>query len=161
MKLEDMVCLLELSIKLKELGIKQRSIFVWEYYSDECHGLKYLPYSIVPNDFNGVKLYSAFNAAELGNILPNRVTTKEGDPFNTFRIAITKCISVENNMAINNFMINYECDFTSITGEEAWFRRKLTSNIYDPNLANTLAKMLIYLLENNLLKNNTKDETSC
>ena len=33
MKLEDQVCSLELAKKLKELGVKQDSLFYWNLYS--------------------------------------------------------------------------------------------------------------------------------
>lgn len=76
MKLENQVCSLELSKRLKELGVKQDSLWYWSKPMD------------INNDFTGDELviesqlwleyiemesaivYSAFTVAELGNLLP-------------------------------------------------------------------------------------------
>jgi len=68
-KLEDQVCLLELAKKLKELGVKQDSVFYWVITMTTNYHLSYTggDKSLLPlerNDF-----YSAFTVAELGEIL--------------------------------------------------------------------------------------------
>src|SRR5689334_3228066 len=85
MKLEDQCCSLELSKKLKELNIKQDSVFVWEYFNDNCYGIKYRPYAVVTTIENKLNLYSAFTVAELGEILPGGICqidkiNKKSDP---------------------------------------------------------------------------------
>ncbi len=148
MNLEQQVCSLGLAKRLRELGVKQESLFYWET-SYETPVIRLREEVINNFHFHHEDYYSAYSCAELGNILPNGILLKEGEPFNSFRISILKFISVEDNKLINNWIINYECDSTACAGEEAWLRRRLTSNIYDPNLANAMAKMLIWLLENN------------
>lgn len=158
MNLENQVCSLELGKKLLLLGIKQDSYFYWfkGYDSWLLHYVNYNHWETDKKIFleHAGEAYSAFIADELGLLLPNSVTKNENEPFNNFRIMINKFISIENNLPINNFTINYECDSTELSGQDAWLRRKLTVNIYDPNLANAMARMLIYLIENNLWKPN-------
>jgi hypothetical protein len=107
MKLENQVTNLELSKKLKELGVKQTSTFYWKD--------GYLNFQ--PSVGNGE--YSAFTVAELGELVMKPVNVNCG-------------YSVMANM--------YVCHYG----------RKRAS--MDKNLANALAKMLIYLIENKLIK---------
>lgn len=175
MKLEeDHVTSLELSVKLKEIGIEQKSFFVWEYYDDQCNAVKFIPYAILPDEYNKFKIYSAFLATELLEILPNRITIKENKPFNNFILEISKSIIVKNAKDlldrekhpdpvaleeieyVNIFILNYYCDSTEFEGENAWFKRKLIPhNIHDINLSNALAKVIIYLIENGLMETNS------
>lgn len=74
MRLEDQVVSLKLSIQLKNLKVKQKSIFVWEYVNEECYGVKFIPFSVPESNFHGLKNYSAFTIAELGEILPVYLT---------------------------------------------------------------------------------------
>lgn len=153
MSIEDQACSFELAKKLHDLGVNHESLFY--YLNIDGEGKYYIYYhEHLPeeSEYEGDEI-SAFTASELGDILPNHITTQTGEPFDNFRIVITKFISVENLCHINNYIINYECDSTAMSGEEAWLRRRLTSNIYDPNLADAMAKMLIYLIENGLIKN--------
>jgi hypothetical protein len=150
---ENEVCSLDLSRKLNELGLDIDSLFY--YLNIDGEGKYYVYYNEdMPEDFEyeGDPI-SAFTIAELFYSLPNHLQLKGSEPFDNYRLFITKFNSVDEHMKItNNFIVNYECDSTQIEGQEAWLRRKLTSNIYDPNLANALAKMLIYLIENGLMK---------
>jgi len=64
MKLEYQVCSLELAKKLKELGVKQESLFWWTDLDpkpvlqfEHCYGKKH-----------GYNFFSAFTVGELGNI---------------------------------------------------------------------------------------------
>jgi len=70
MKLEDQVVSLELSKRLKELGVTQESLFVW------FHRFRHKPWMVVmpstkhaypPDAFDWC---SAFTVAELGELLP-------------------------------------------------------------------------------------------
>lgn len=70
MKLEDQVTSIEISKRLKELGIKQEGVFSWALVVTK-HGenwglnLTDLVYVIPPKE-----VYSAFTVAELGELLP-------------------------------------------------------------------------------------------
>jgi len=153
MKIEDKVCSLELSKKLLTLGVEQNSFFYWVHNGHEKYEV--IPKIIFDAECNpNYKICDAFMASELLTFIPNNVKLKNCEPFDNYRIFITRFNSVDENMKIaNNFIVNYECDSTEATGENAWLRRKLTSNIFDPNLANALATMLIYILENGVVEN--------
>lgn len=141
---ENQVCSLELSKRLKELGVKQESLFCWTTNLD----LEFLPTNIRNNDI----CIAAFTAAELGEILPNRITVPDAEPFDNFVITINKFYNVNEDRSLtNNYILNYSCDSTSASGIDAWMSRKLIKNIFDPNLANAMARMLIFLIENKLI----------
>lgn len=162
MKLEDQCVSLEIARKLKDLNIKQESLFYWgdgEILGKQEEKTIYTNYKGVLSwqttgcgccgDGGEIEeIYSAFTASELGELLPNYVDTKKEQPFNNFRLYITKFISINDKMEhINNFIVNYHCDTIVF---EIDFKR-LTKNTYDPNLANAMGKILIYLIENNLM----------
>lgn len=74
MKLEQQVTSLELSKRLKELGVKQKSLYFWQQI-----GIR--KGSLVQNQNTGhfdtneiTDWYSAFTVAELGEILKDKVT---------------------------------------------------------------------------------------
>ncbi len=141
MNIENQVISLKLSKKLKELGVVKESYFKWYQVENNEWG--------IGHPQKEWKQISAYTVAELGEILSNHITIPECDPFEDYRILIEKFMSVEDSFMKNNYIINYEC-----TSTETWLRRKLTSNTCDPNLANALAKMLIYLIENKLMEIN-------
>lgn len=132
MNLESQVTSLELSKKLKQLGVKQESIFVWEYYDDQCHGIKYLPYSVIPDIYNKFQIYSAFTVSELGNILPKTLKDNLGDVFE-----LHCCFDPKGGCYV----------FYVIDGEHIEHESKC-----DYSEANARAKMLIYLIENGMVK---------
>lgn len=66
MKLEDQVVSLELAKKLKELGVRQESLFYW----NDCWMGKPTLDRAIHSD-NGKESYSAFTVAELGEMLPH------------------------------------------------------------------------------------------
>src|SRR5437868_5642219 len=84
MKLEDQVTNLELSKRLKELGVKQESLFWWEFYisgdpelkragEQECIEGESEPW------YPSKDCISAFTVAELGEMLPKNIEDKESD----------------------------------------------------------------------------------
>lgn len=128
MELINQVCSLELSKRLKELGVTQNSTFVWEYYDDQCHGVKYIPYAIVPNEINKFQLYSAFTVAELGEIIFQKAN--------------------KNLEETGFFDFTTEIVYRS-TGDFYRIVNGTTDHIIDAlTEADARAKMLIYLLEN-------------
>lgn len=118
MKLEQQVTSLELSKKLKALGVKQESLFWWSVY--DGGNTKEKPGIIFTDDANhGFEedLTSAFTVAELGDMLPDRDITSF------------------------NHKGTWYCEIAS------WINAKAEDGFE----ANARAKMLIYLLENNLI----------
>ena len=149
MKLSEEVCSLEMAIKLKELGILEESVFVWEYVDEKCYGVKFIPHAVVPNPIfeHGIKIYPAYNASELINILPPCIDIKTDCPFNYFWLQIEKR-TAENI----KYIVRYLCD--SIPGEEInnpHFKVQFT-HTYSSNLSDALAKMIIYLIEEKLIE---------
>lgn len=81
MKLEDhQVCSLEPAKKLKELNVKQESLFYWDVLGETAYGVRFAPYSCP-----GLERYSAFTVAELIEILPAYI--------NDWDLIIKKCPS--------------------------------------------------------------------
>lgn len=122
MKLEQKTCSLELSKKLKEMGVPQDSYFYWKTAKDYCklvndnHDSGY-PIGIGKRA-KGAEHYSAFTVAELGEMLPQFAAGK----FNRGNSFFWK-------IEIPNFSITIESETE----------------------ADARAKMLIYLLENKLI----------
>jgi hypothetical protein len=69
MNLQDQVTNLELSKKLKKLGVKQESLFWWNFYPAECSHQKDEWRIVYEDDLYGEEQYSAFTVAELGKML--------------------------------------------------------------------------------------------
>jgi len=144
--LEQQVCSLGLAKRLKELGVRQESLFYWykglrEPFADwHEQGHVYQDYP------NPEILYSAFNTAELGDMLPAWIDTKQNEPFNIFGLETIKRKS--RNI---QFIVSYECD--SIKGKEINnpLARSRACHTYDEKEADARAKMLIYLIENDIV----------
>ena len=157
MNIESQVTSLELSKRLKELGIENDSLFY--YCNIDGEGKYYIYYSEqMPEEFEyeGDPI-AAFNVAELLSLLPNRITLPEGEPYNSFRFRMEKSLHVkgmdEPSTLIVSYLyiVNYVCD--TISNETKWVFNQLTNNISDENPSNALALMLICLYENGLIKN--------
>ena len=141
MKIEDQVCSLELAKKLKELGVKQESLFYWSKLSIQNE----YNLELRTNIFNQEIIFadctdyiSAFSVGELGEFLPKE-------------------------LRINN-MSYYYTQMTDITGK-IWicFYRNSLCELKDAEgtdeiEVNARAKILIYLIENNLIKFNDEKE---
>ena len=130
MELEDQICSLESANKLEELGVKQDSL--WGYLD---HGdLNFSP--VLNRELIYLKAEcSAFTVAELGELLPPTISNHE-----------MRTVRRSDGL----FSIWYENGFNG---------NVLGSNINDSSFmpmnlveAEARAKMLIYLLENKLLK---------
>jgi hypothetical protein len=152
MKLEDQVCSLDLAKRLKELGVKQESSFYWkknvsaldfgnalketghrneegslvtERENMDKFGKWYL-LSMSHEDCtdNGWGFYSAFTVAELGEMLP-------------WDLTVSRNIDKE-------WHIHFMAD--GLTEKETY------SVMSEKSEVNARAKMLIYLIENDLIK---------
>lgn len=148
MKLEKQVVSLELSKKLKELGVKQKSLFEWsiEYKKKNgerstqlmggVYGIKvFHDISWRVYDYSKRETYSAFTVAELGEMLPEESKHFIMPDFPNYTLLMTKFqdyFYVKYTNGIHNLGTN--------------------STKRDKNEANVRAKMLIYLIENKLLK---------
>jgi len=159
MKLEYQVCSIELSKKLKELGIKQKSIFIWECFNETAYSVKFFPFSMVSIDekiqVKEYELYSAFTASELLSFIPMMVDTRKDEPFNNFRfnMQLNLIVNQESYTAAQVNSINYNCDTIQLESGSPFFSYTLFNhNIYDENLANAFAKVLIKLIEDGYLK---------
>lgn len=154
MKLEKQVCSLELAKKLKELGVKQESLFWWcgmqvTVGSDVCGGFD----CDIPDKWkkSGYAI-SAFTVAELGEILPRQIDFG-------FDIGGTKYWEVDhlNNETIQSMITkglleyskpnNWHCIYRSY----AVFGDQVRVNIDGETEVDARAAMLIYLLENKLI----------
>src|SRR3990167_5874578 len=78
MKLEEQVCSLELAKRLKELGVKQVSLFYWcpSKTHDDAWVIKY---GLMPDKMAHTHEFSAFTVAELGEMLPQNIQAKKED----------------------------------------------------------------------------------
>lgn len=148
MKLENQVCNLELSKKLKKLGVKQESLFYWT--PEETEG-SYLIYRGKEKPYFAD--ISAFTVAELGEMLPKQLRLK---------IKKGQC---KQGCDIHNEWIIAQLDISKTNCDEwlvfyTWGIGTENEDAYsnhwigeiDQNEANARAKMFIYLIENKLLK---------
>ena len=131
MKIENQVCSLELAKKLKELGFKQESLFIY-FYDGDGWSIRYWNEPIPANiaEKNSDFIYSAYTVAELGEML------------------------YKNILAGDNVLYSIECVWTKNKPIIRYFNEELLKRLaseIDNTEANARAKMLIYLKENNLI----------
>ncbi len=139
MKLEQQVCSLEIAKKLKDLGMKQESLFWWGSGIDGAEILKRdsdFNLGAYPLKYNGSwkGVFSAFTVAELGEMLPQTIKIKK---------------------------VKYQL-FVSVAMDKQWFVVYANENDYEDNApfpfmmchseADARGKMMIYLLENKLIE---------
>ncbi len=79
MKLEKQVCSLELAKRLKELGVKQESYFMWASVKEGEHA------QVLPFQWEAKKTACAFTVAELGEMLPQGAATFQRSQTNEYR----------------------------------------------------------------------------
>ncbi len=130
MKLENQVCSLELAKKIKQLGVKQDSLWWWMKYQR-------MPDSSIfwtiqreeikdTNEYSFIKRdnISAFTVAELGEMLPFGVDSGKTD-----------------------YDLGKEKSFFCAWREDAYHEEKPDKIIFADTEANARAKMLIWLIE--------------
>ena len=165
MTLEKQVCSLELAKKLKELGVKQESLFYWNILDGkpginkyEVKNRKQFTEDGYPGNtmvYKNVESYSAFTVAELGEMLPRFIADAD-QPLSGVKgkqyPLIIECLADDysSDNKINGWRIRYGDTKVKIDSEP-----KLNSAgiYYVGTEADARAKMLIYLLENKLISN--------
>jgi hypothetical protein len=134
MKLEDQVTNLKLSKKLKELRVKQESLFYW-YSNPYAYGEKSrwnLFYG--KQEPLGIENEtSAFTATELGVLLPKSIKAKDG----VFWLQIE----------VQGVQDGWACQYRNIATKFGFVLKFFE----DKSMVNAMAKMLIYLIENKLI----------
>lgn len=127
MKLKEQVTNLELSKTLKELGVKQESLFYWWYNGQSFYigkrneswsGLDNMPSPLKFEKLKKDEIYSAFTVSELGKKLPPHFNSYRGDFGKWFCYSDSNVIKAETQEADTE--------------------------------ANARGKMLQYLIENNI-----------
>ena len=125
MELSQQVISLEYAKRLKELNVKQESLFYWCEYNSIVTNLHYCyERPDVKNE------YSAFTTSELGEMLPRLVMKDDVGYF---------------------LEIYIDCDGNWCVVYKGFLDSKLTHE-YSQSEANCRAMMLIYLIENGLVK---------
>lgn len=145
MQLENQVVSLELAKRLKELGVKQESLFYWTSFEPGSYILAVHIGTTLFSSLLGLSLgnrdgeydISAFTVAELGEMLPSSMRF----PFANGRLrAIKQHLHIFKGWDDKGWFINYTAAGT----------RRLETIKADTE-ADARAKMLIYLLENKLI----------
>lgn len=142
MRIEDQVCSLELAKRLKELGVEQDGLFYYQNnpYNDgqDCIDIMIKEVRSKNGENNIINVecendasptYSAFTVAELGEILPDAILFHDSNCY-------IKCQKKDNEYKIYIDHLSRLVIF------------------FDENEANVRAKILIYLIENGLIKEN-------
>ena len=143
MKLEQQVCSLELAKRLKELGVNQDSLYIWTTRTEPATLWSFDRYEEHFGDDigSGYDEFSAFTVAELGEMLPK-------DLYIPYK---------GNSGKKRKYPQHPHCFFGSGEGHQCQLNytggnsQEYISHQADTE-ANVRAKMLIYLIENNLIK---------
>lgn len=140
MKLEEQVCSLELAKKLKELGVRQESLWFWCLRDYDAFAERHKPKNFTWDLNDGIcggekEFCSAFTVAELGEMLPsgvsNKVTVLSLEMW-TFGDPKQHCVQYRRITDDYKEFIPFDC-------------------FSDENEANARAKMLVYLIENKII----------
>lgn len=125
MKLEDQVCSLDLSKRLKELGVKQESLFYWHRSAVDNKWM--VSFDLLSYEgWDEEETYSAFTVAELGEIMKDK------------GMGVTAHSSLINEWWIRGGIYDFgKHQYNHIETDVKW--------------SDCLAKMLVYLLENKLI----------
>lgn len=151
MKLEQQVISLELAKSLKELGVKQESLFYYIAFENPLNTI--LSEFEVPDDlwwfkYSGDKYFgnedyriSAFTVGELGGMLPCGIDGRDGEGYTL--LSGKNYGESEGDIMIDGWGFWYEDKHNNIHDSF------VTAEISE---ANARAKMLTYLLRNKLIK---------
>lgn len=141
MTIENQVCSLGLAKQLKELGVKQHSIFIHYRENNDSYSIRGwnepAPSHIVdPIGYKKNIVIPAFTVAELSELLPVSI--------NIDSIHYFLCLKKDRIYKKGDFwnIVYRDCDGWSEDG---------LGEIFEKKLVDGLAKALIYLLEHNLI----------
>ena len=126
MKLEEQVCSLELAMQLKELGVKQDSLFFYIQRKNEKNFKLANNREIKGFEFFYDNIFSAFTVAELGEMLPK------------------ECVYQKINYIKYNGEIRNGWEVKSINNNNLTCIAETEANVR--------ANILIHLIENNEIK---------
>lgn len=142
MELESQVTSLEISQKLKMLGVKQESYFVWlcnrpQRRNEEKWEIKKTEDWKLENVFDW---YPAFSCSELGEMLPKGLVGRNGYPGTALHIG---------RKYPDDWFCGYSfvCDYDN---KPSYFHWDCCEEA--DTLADAMGKMLCYLYENGLIK---------
>ena len=146
MERKCLMCDLKYAVKLKELGVKQDSLFYIDEY-DKIYNEKEAELILDENKYyrdirEPIKLYSAFIAEELTKLLPKW-------------LSVPKCENLYINSLNNGYWVCYG------VLDNGKLLKKEDSLFNDKKLSNVLAQQLIWCIENEYIKlaNITKSQT--
>lgn len=134
MELEKQVANLELSKRLKELGVNQESLFYWDMFDQEDDGSPLYKISADCNRYDASD-YAAFTVAELGEMLPSNLNHAVPD-------------DIPTGMWLN-FDKSDDGEWIIGYGEDGINHHEVLEGKTE---ADARAKMLIYLLGNKLIQ---------
>lgn len=155
MNITSQICSIELATKLKELGIKQDSLF-YRFGTPDLQYIfckEYEQYSPQVN-LNIKNGYAAFTAEELTKFLPERIIKEEIIVINGEK----HLINYDYHLKISYFEEStghYHCSYIGYPILQGFTLSNLGSSSFgehDEKMSDAIAKMLIYLLENNLME---------
>jgi len=141
MLLEKQVCSLQLSKRLRELGVKQESLFCYQAIKNSKH-------EIWPRKFNLNEFFepsedermAAFTVGELGELLPKRI----------FITADNSKYPVTDNASL---LLSYDQAIYPLYSDIFGLCKAIHPQYEDNETeANARAKMIIYLIENGLIE---------
>lgn len=147
MTLEQQVTNLELSEKLKDLGVKQNSLFHWVKYRSTGVIMPWFRAEVITESNSIEIMCSAFTVAELGEMLPVRIEddtwlscTKSLNGFGEIceRISYDKWEDKKNYLAVIHVHEIIGIPYTKYENQKI-------------SEADLRAKMLIYLIKNSLI----------
>ena len=152
MKLEQQVCSLELSKRLRELGVKQESLFGWI-----LRGVKPDEYKLWTS--GSIEEYlgdatSAYTVAELGEMLPKFISNYEFAPNPTVCVGeYSLFYSPQHNGDPHEHQVLYQYSPRAIVWKPDSSPLPQVFSLLEKahTEADARAKMLIYLVENNLI----------
>lgn len=133
MTLEQQVCSLDLAKRLHELGVKQESLWVWEFADG-------VPSNLNAAAASGSNVY-AYSVAELGEMLPTEIINEASPEHRVHRLICEKTTQDMKGTQVEGWHVFYICKSC---------RGRLGSQ-WDVEEADARAKMLVYLLENHLI----------
>ena len=128
MSIENICCSLEYAKKLKKIGFKKESLF--SFFIDKQFEKPYILQTEFYQHLSNVHIYSAFTASELINILPCSLEYEKEKYF----------------LNISKINISYKSSYVSFEYED----EIPYDCIEDKSLENSLAQLLIYIIEQKL-----------